>query len=238
MKDIKGLMLLLLFLCMAGVSEMFAQERQNVPNAWRLDFAAIPEGWNVRANPGTPLAVFAIQTNAADGEKILSMRADKASGTLSGRLKGVDLNRTPVLRWRWRVLALPANGDGRDKNRDDQAIAIYVTTGGALSQKAIAYRWETETPIGYEGYARYGAGVVNVKWIAVRNKVDAESKEFLIEQRDVAGDFKKTYGFIPDKVFIGISCNSQYTRSLGEAQLAWVEFVPKPFDTVSLSPGK
>lgn len=196
---------------------------------FRQDFASWPTDWEVQGKPLTPQAVFEVVADPADpARRVLNMHADAASASLKTRraLDGVDLNRTPILRWRWRVSQFPTGADGRDPARDDQAIGLYLSTGNVFNQQSLAYRWETETPAGAEGRARY-AKVVSVQWFCVRNQQDGTNTYF-IEERNVAEDFKKAYGTVPKAIGFSISCNSQYTRSRAEAQLDWFEFVPLP----------
>jgi hypothetical protein len=187
---------------------------------WREDFDRQPPGWEVRRKPGAPLCDFHVENG------MLMMKAANQSGMLATHLAQVDLHQTPILRWRWRATTLPIGGDGRVPERDDQAIAIYVSTGGALRQKSIAYRWETDTPVGTEGEASYAAGIVKTKWIAVRNAKDAGS--FFVEERNVARDFERAFGFVPDEVSIGVTCNSQYTGTSAAAELDWIELSALP----------
>jgi hypothetical protein len=110
---------------------------------------------------------------------------------------------------------------------DDQAIGIYVGHGSIFRQKTIAYRWETNTPIGSEGEASYAGGIVKTKWIAVRNVQDATGA-FYVEERNVARDFQRAFGFVPDDITISVVSNSQYTGTSAAAELDWVELVPAP----------
>ncbi|MGH7789287.1 MAG: DUF3047 domain-containing protein [Candidatus Binatia bacterium] len=194
---------------------------------WREDFGREPVGWEIRTTPGVKPTRFRVERADGDDGRLV-VEADDASAIYATHLKGVDLRRTPILRWRWRVRALPAGADGRVPERDDQAIAIYVSQGGLLRQRSVAYRWETETPVGVEGWATYGAGLVKAKWIAVRNQGDAAGEEFVIEERNIAADFKAAFGFIPDDPTISVSSNSQYTGTRGVAELDWIELVPAP----------
>lgn len=190
---------------------------------WREDFRATPSGWELRKKPGTQLAEFHV-VPAADGQDgVLSMRADSAAGIFATHLTHVDLRRTPILRWRWRALILPTGADGRTAGRDDQAIAIYVSTGNIVHQKSLGYRWETDTPVGSEGEASYIAGIVKAKWFALRNAHDAASGSFFVEERDIARDFQRAFGFVPDDVTIGVSINSEYTGTTAVAELDWIE---------------
>lgn len=194
---------------------------------WRLAFDIMPANWAVQGKPFTKAAVFQIAadpTNAA--LHWLSMTADQSSASLkTSDSVPVDLNKAPIMRWCWRATTLPTGADGRDPKKDDQAIGLYISSGGLFKQQSIAYRWETETPVGTEGDAQY-AKVVRVHWLALRNKNDVDGKTFYIEERNVAEDYRKAFGSVPDKIGIGISCNSQYTASQADAQLEWIEFLP------------
>lgn len=195
---------------------------------WRQEFGSMPSDWKLRGKPGTPNAVFTVGRSSDGSNTWLNMSADKASASLVVELPGVKLKDTPILRWAWRVTVFPEGADGRESAKDDQAIGVYVSTGGMFSQQSLAYRWETETPIGAEGTASYAGGVVKVKWICLRNKTSVQGETFLVEERNVAEDFKSRFGSVPDKIGLSISCNSQYTGSKAEAQLAWIEFVSAP----------
>jgi len=200
---------------------------------WREEFAAVsevdgnilPAGWKLQKKPGTKPAVFSVETDAEKDLSFLHMGADKASACLINTVDGVDLKKTPFLRWRWRVTTLPQGADGRMKAKDDQAIGIYVGTGSALSNKSVSYRWDTETPRGEEGNCAYGLGGTRVKWYTLRNREDAGSGQWFIEERNVAEDFKRAWGFYPEKIYLSVSCNSQYTGSKAAADLEWIEFV-------------
>lgn len=212
---------------MAAHFPMHAGEPARVTPGWRQEFQTMPDGWKLKGKPGTSAAVFEPGRSADGSNTWLNMRADKASASLVVELPKVKLAETPVLRWCWRVTVFPEGADGRESARDDQAIGVYVSTGGMFSQKSLAYRWETETPIGEEGTASYAGGVVKVKWFCLRNKQSAKGDGFIVEERNVAADFKSRFGDVPEKIGLSISCNSQYTGSKAEAQLAWIEFVPE-----------
>jgi hypothetical protein len=200
---------------------------------WREDFnsasrsgrSIIPKGWRRQKKFGTKSAVFSVEKDKKNGSSFLHMEADKASATLLCKPDNVNLKKTPLLKWRWRATVLPEGADGRAKDKDDQAIGIYVGTGSVLNQKAISYRWDTETPKGAEGFCDYGDGTVKVKWFTLRDKEDAGNGRWIVEKRDCAEDFKTAWGFYPKKVYLGVSCNSQYTGTKAVADLDWIEFI-------------
>lgn len=191
---------------------------------WRISFATAPKDWETQGKPGVADAVF--KSGYEDGtNRVLRMTSDKASATFKSGKLAVDLNKTPVMRWRWKAVTLPAGADGRKDELDDQAIGLYVSTGGMFSQKSVALRWETDTPKDATGKAKYGAGVVSIFWKCVRNKDDLAGG-WQIDEANVADLFKEQFGEVPSKIGLGVSCNSQYTATKAEALLDWVEFVP------------
>jgi hypothetical protein len=193
---------------------------------WREDFDRLSPAWQVKTKPGTKAAQFSVVRDEDSNEAYLHVSADRATGTLMLPLENVDLMKTPVLRWRWRVLTFPEGADGRDAGKDDQAIGIYVgCKSGLVGHKSVAYRWETLTPAGSEGTASYAAGLMKVKWYCSRNQETGKEGTFVVEERNVAEDFEAAYGFIPENVSLGISSNSQYTGTQAAAHLDWIEWV-------------
>lgn len=207
-----------------------------VPTGWFEDFnggidsltpSSLPAGWVVQNKPGTALADFTVRQDGHE-KSFLHMYADKASASVITKLDGVDIKKTPYLRWRWRVNALPEGADGRVRSRDDQAIGIYVGSGSTFSNKSVSYRWDTGTPKNSEGSASYGMGIIRVKWYTLRNKEDAADGRWIVEERNVAEDFKDAWGYYPDEAYLSVSCNSQYTGSKADADLDWIGFDSRP----------
>ncbi len=120
------------------------------------------------------------------------MSAGRASGALMIPVPGVDLCRTPWVRWRWRVLEWPEGADGRFAARDDQAIGTYLAADGVVCRTSLAYRWETDTPVGATGMASYVDGFVKVRRTCLRNSEGGEG--FVVEERNVAVDWTRQLG--------------------------------------------
>lgn len=201
---------------------------------WRTDFSRTEkvDGMNLPAGSKTdggkmfvPMPRFNVSDGGDGAGRILLLDCDKATGALLFKVRA-DLKKYPYLRWRWAADSLPAGGDGRKPETDDQAIVIYLGAGGAFSRKSVSYRWETETPVGTEGGVRYGGGVMQTFYRCLRNKETAG--KWHTESVNVLEDFQKHYHFVPDEFVISVGCNSQYTKSHARARLAWVELSSKP----------
>ena len=205
---------------------------------WRENFAAekkdgdLPKGWEIKATIlGVNKTSFGLKNKkekktAPAPIGVLEILSDEGTGALFCEpYKHVDLNKTPILRWRWRVDKFPKGGDGRKDDKDDQAIGIYLGASDWMLKKSISYRWETNTPKGYKGDVSYGGGIVKVKWFCLQNRKSGEGK-WVIEERNVAEDFKKAYGFIPKEFALSIGANSQNTKSDSLAFVDYIEFLP------------
>ena len=172
----------------------------------------------------TPKTRFYLKedSSARDG-KVLVIESKKSSAVFAHDLSGkVDLNKTPLLRWRWRVKKLPPFGDGRHRKKDDQAVGIYIGAGNVLNQKAIAYRWETETPQGHWGQIDYSK-MMRVWFLCMRNKDDGLNVWFE-ETRNVKEDFIARYGYVPEKIALVICGNSQNSKSDALAEIDFIGF--------------
>lgn len=201
---------------------MWSEKFDTVPASGKQPF---PKDWRLQKKPGTPSAAFSVEKDKKSGDTYLHMEADKASSSLIAHVGNLDLEKAPFLTWRWKVETLPAGADGRHKEKDDQAIGIYVGTGSPLNSKSVSYRWDTDTPKGAEGNCAYGEGAIKVKWFTLRNAEDAKGNQWFIEKRNIMEDFKSAWGFYPKKIYISVSCNSQYTGTKAVADLDWIEFV-------------
>ncbi len=205
-----------------GWREDFSKPQPNVglpPVNWKLDgkkFMVPMTSFQIKDAPGQSVS-----------GKVLEVHACRSSGALI-TMPRVDLRRYPILRWRWRVHRLPPGADGRTA-KDDQAVAIYFGSGGILSRKTVAYRWETLTPIGAEGKIVYAGGVVTVHYRCIRNQ-DSPVNQWLEEERNVAEDFRRVYGYLPepDQYVVSVAGNSQYTKSDALAQIDYIEMAELP----------
>lgn len=186
------------FFVLAGVLSLFvgrahadeALPSENVTSLVLGDFAVSGlEGWKVKSFEGkTRYSLMNI-----DGIQVLRATAKRSASGLFHEQK-IDLTRTPVLHWRWRVDKGPRDLDETTKAGDDYAARIYlVKSGGILiwRTKALNYVWSSGTeplkrwPNAFAGEA--------VQMLAVRTQLDRKGVWYE-ESRNVREDFKRFFG--------------------------------------------
>ena len=182
----------------------------------------IPEGWEGQ-KWGSPAYNMTIVEN--DGHKVLRLVSKNEGSTISKDLKGkVDLKETPILEWSWRVVTLPANGDSRRKETDDQAAQIYIgwpRFPEAVRSRIIGYVWDTSAPVGTVVKSEKTS---TITYVVVRSG-KTELGRWITERRNVVEDFRKIYGDAPDNpggLSVGIDSND--THSSAESFLGPVLF--------------
>lgn len=179
-----------------------------------------------------------------DGVNAVEANAD-ASMALLGRPVTVDLEKTPILCWRWRVDHVLKNADMRTKAGDDYAARVYLTFrippdqlgfgtrtklalarsiyGDQVPDAAINYVWdnrqapETLMDNAYTDRARM---------IVVRSG-EADAGRWVSEQRDVRADFKRAFGALQGQLSgLAIAVDTDNTREKARAGFADFRFVP------------
>ena len=228
-KSAAALAAIILLPCVFFASGLGAKDKKEAVRHWdfrtsKLDRKGVPEGWSYRGKPGTPDVKFEIVEDKELKHNVLRIKADKASGVIMVEGSDIDLERYPIMRWRWKAVTLPTGADAEVKAKDDQGIAVYVGYG-KLSQSSISYAWQTETPKGKSGHSTYNL-VVDVDWFTLRDKND-KTDTWFEEEVNVCEDMKKIFKKIPSGWALSISSNSQYTESEADVYLDYIEFVEK-----------
>ena len=194
-----GSMVLLLALSVDGAPVQllnvgqFEQEESSLPSPWRL----------VRFDNSIPATQY--RTRDWDGVAAVEAVADASMALLTRPLR-VDLLRTPVLCWRWRVDAPVRGADMVLKSGDDYAARIYVTFtlppetldlwtkaklalartvyGEYLPDAAINYVWDNRYPIG----TRQPNAYTDRSWMVVLRSGHQDSGKWVEERRNVQAD--------------------------------------------------
>jgi Protein of unknown function (DUF3047) len=181
-----------------------------VVDDWRsypLGTRGIPSGWKGQSW-GSP--TYDLEIVADGGKPSLRLRSNGASSTISRDLgASVDLKRTPVLQWSWKVMTLPGGGHACNKSTDDQAAQVYVA-------------WLRAPP----GTICKSQKTSTVTYIVLRSGFD-ELGKWVTERRNVAEDFLAIYGEAPDNPnALSLAIDSDDTRSSADALIGPTVFTP------------
>jgi hypothetical protein len=170
------------------------------------------EGWEAQAFRGkAPTQYKAL----ADGAVEAQCKAS-ASGLI--RREKIDLEKTPVLRWKWKVESIYAGIDEKAKRGDDFPARVYVVLDGGLlpwRTRSLVYVWSSTSPQGTDWPNPYTAQAHHV---ALRAGAPGP---WQAERRDVRADFKRYFGLdvaAADGVAIMTDCDDA-----GGATRAWYE---------------
>ncbi len=180
-----------------------------------VNSAGVPNGWQVKEKSGK--ADFAVVKD--EGLSAVRLRSANTSFSLQKEVH-VDLKQFPVLTWKWKVTKLPAGGDFRESDTDDQAAQLFL----AFSKtRAIVYIWDTTAPQGTMGKAA-APFFMSIKAVVVRSGRTGTGS-WITEKRNVYDDYRKLFGEEPGEVGgVRIQINSQHTGTSAESFFADVVF--------------
>lgn len=116
-------------------------------------------------------------------------------GAASGRFRKVtvDLSRTPVLRWSWKIEKPYSNIDEATKAGDDFPVRIYVVVERGflgLSTRALNYVWAANKPVGTSWPNPFTS---QAQMLAV-NSGAADAGKWVSHKRNVRDDLKAAFG--------------------------------------------
>jgi hypothetical protein len=118
--------------------------------------------------------------------------ADSASGLF--KEQRIDLQKTPVMNWRWRIENRLGNINEQSKSGDDYAARVYVVISGGLTfwrTKAINYVWAGTSPKGKIWPNAFAGN--HAMMIALRSSSD-QSGVWYTEKRNIFADLKQQFG--------------------------------------------
>ena len=222
-----------LFLAQAALAEplwvgRFSASEGTIPAPWKiehLDERVPPTQYAVRSWDG----VAAIEATA------------KKSMALLGRTLTIDLKKTPVLCWQWRVDAPVASADMTRKSGDDYAARVYLTFsvpaeqlsfgtrtklslarsiyGGHLPDAALNYIWDNRHPI---GTLQDNAYTDRARMLVLRSG-NGQTGRWVQERRNVLADFQRAFGAI-DGDIRGLAVASDTDNTGEEAHAGFADF--------------
>lgn len=131
------------------------------------------------------------------GDKVLKARTEGSASGLFHDLN-LDLNKFPILTWRWKVEGVLEDGDARIKNKDDYPARVYVVFPGwlPLFTRSINYIWANKLPAGQHIPSTYYSKSI----MFALQSGNERASEWITERRNVVEDYKKLFGNAPPKV--------------------------------------
>ncbi len=171
-----------------------------------------------------------------------------AGMSLMARPLTLDLSATPVLCWRWRVDAVIANADMKQRAGDDYAARVYVSFklpdaalglglrtklalartiwGADVPDAAINYVWDNRHPIGTEQPNPYTDRAMMV----VQRSGNQQAGRWVEERRNVLQDVTRLFSSEAHAVQLAFTADSDNTGQSAHAGFADAHFVPANAD--------
>ncbi|RUO20019.1 hypothetical protein CWE08_08890 [Aliidiomarina iranensis] len=111
----------------------------------------------------------------------------------------IDLTKTPMLSWEWRVNEFPQVGNEREKSGDDFAARIYVVREHSILRwrtRALNYVWSQQSEIG----TNWSNPFATQAHMIAMGYGEAGSNQWQTETRDLQADFESFHGQAPDMI--------------------------------------
>ena len=175
-----------------------------------------------------------------DGVVAIEARAKKSMALL-GRTATVDLKKTPILCWQWRIDAPVASADMTRKSGDDYAARVYLTFavppdqlgfatrsklrlarsiyGSQVPDAALNYIWDNRHPI---GTLQDNAYTDRARMLVLRSGA-GQAGAWVQERRNVLQDFQRAFGDISGELR-GLAIASDTDNTGEEAHAGFADF--------------
>ncbi len=213
--------------------DRFGQEAADVPPPWRvvqLDRKVLPTRYRI---------------TLWDGHYAIEASADHSMALLARPVE-IDLNRTPVLCWRWRVDAPLTKADMAAKAGDDYAARVYVSFsmpssvldfmtriklklarsiyGDAVPDAAINYVWDNRYPVG----TRKPNAYTDRTRMIVAESGDTNAGKWVVARHDVLQDAVAEFGSEQARLIqLSVAADTDNTGESARAGFADFHFVER-----------
>ena len=192
-----------------------AAETITVFDASRLKADGSPAYWELKVNAGAPRL-----TNANDGSAPAVCLDSSNSSFSIQRGVDLDLEKYPLVTWRWRADTLPPRGDFRSSKTDDQAAQMVIAFG---RRYAIDYIWDTNAPVDAVGEFSVPL-IVTAKIVVLANKA-SKLQEWTEVTRNLREDYRRLFGTDPASISgVRFQVNSQHTESHAAGCISRITF--------------
>jgi len=226
--------------CLFGLAAAFAAQADPL---WVGRFgsaeSAIPAPWIVEhLDQRVPPTLYGLRQ--WDGVVAIEARAKKSMALL-GRTVTVDLRKTPILCWQWRIDAPVASADMTRKSGDDYAARVYLTFavppeqlgfgtrtklrlarsiyGAQVPDAALNYVWDNRHPV---GTWQDNAYTDRARMLVLRSGA-GRAGAWVQERRNVLADFQRAFGDINGELR-GLAVASDTDNTGEEAHAGFADF--------------
>jgi len=201
--------------------------------------SAIPAPWQVeQIDPRVPPTHYGLRH--WEGVQAIEARASKSMALLARPLR-IDLEKTPILCWQWRIDAPLVTADMSRKSGDDYAARVYLTFaippaqlgfatraklalarsiyGDQVPDAALNYVWDNRHPVGTLQHNTYSD---RARMLVVRTGA-ASAGRWVTERRNVVEDFQRAFGPL-DKQLQALVLASDTDNTGEEAHAGFADF--------------
>jgi hypothetical protein len=210
---------------------------------WLSNFGQGLAPWReVRLKASLPPNRFHVQ--AWDGVPALVVDSQQSMSLMARPVK-LDLARTPVLCWRWRIDAPLRQANLLEKSGDDYAARLYVSLrippenlgfgvrtqlalgraiwGDHLPDGALNYVWDNRQPEGFERPNAYTDRAVMI----VQRSGAAQAGRWVAERRDIGADAHRLFGEAAAPVQLAVTADTDNTGESARAGFAQIHAVAR-----------
>ena len=228
-----------LFVLAASLAPLAVQAEALWVGRFSATDPAIPPAWKIEhLDSRVPPTHYALRS--WDGVVAIEARA-KRSMALLGRTLAVDLKKTPILCWQWRIDSPVASADMTRKSGDDYAARVYLTFavpadelgfgtrtrlrlaraiyGPQVPDAALNYIWDNRHPV---GTWQDNAYTDRARMLVLRSGT-ARTGGWVQERRNVAADFRRAFGELSGALR-GLAIASDTDNTGGEAHAGFANF--------------
>lgn len=164
-----------------------------------------PKGWRTRPGEGGK-ARQTYKVQEEGGNKYLEAKDPSGISAQIFKMAHWDIDKYPVLTWKWRAKKLPKGANETVPSKNDSACGIYISFGMSRG-KALKYVWSSTAP--KDTFYKKNDNM----YIIVKRT--GNSSKWVTEKTNIVEDAKKAWGKVPDRVLSGIAIltDSDATKS-------------------------
>jgi hypothetical protein len=198
----------------------------------RVNAKGVPDGWKElretlsfvqRQAMRLITANYDFTIVAKSSGKVLHLKSANDHPIMVKDLGVLDLDKTPLLTWEWKVEVLPKDADLSKSEKSDSAAEILIVW--KAKGHMIGYAWDETLPLGHQFDGPRAPPQIRVHFFVVGSG-KTQLGQWISVTRDVREDYRKSFNSEPpgppDQ--IAISIDSNQTKSTAESFIGRIMF--------------